>query len=62
MIVLTPVESVKAMHTAKAFVSTWVRRFGIPIRITTDRGSAFTAKAFKAAMKILDITSEVCAV
>ena len=38
----TPLAGVQAETVLEAFITTWVARFGLPARITTDRGAQFT--------------------
>ena len=38
---VVPLRDTRAAAVARAFVSTWVARFGVPDHVTTDRGSQF---------------------
>jgi len=43
-----PLSDITTKAVAKAFVSTWVARFGCPQQITTDQARQFEARLFKA--------------
>ncbi|WP_431190247.1 integrase catalytic domain-containing protein, partial [Escherichia coli] len=42
-----PLDNISAESVARAFVTHWVSRFGIPARITSDRGPQFEAGLFQ---------------
>ena len=50
-----PLMDITATTVAKAFVSTWVCRFGIPRRITTDQGWQFEYRLFTQLTTLLGI-------
>lgn len=41
-----PLVNQEALTVAKAFVETWIARFGCPLRITTDQGRQFESNLF----------------
>ena len=43
----TPLQDISATSVAKAFVSTWISRFGTPTTISTDRGRQFTSALWR---------------
>ena len=54
-----PVVSPTAGTLIQQFLNRWVAYFGLPLVVTTDQGSAFTAKAFKDFLLKYNITHNV---
>lgn len=50
-----PVEDITTDTIARAFVNTWVSRFGTPLSLTSDRGSQFESSLWDKVMSILGI-------
>ncbi len=48
-----PLSDTKAETVAKAFNLHWIARFGIPLKLTTDRGVQFESELFTALNKLL---------
>lgn len=48
-----PLEDTKSETVAKAFFLHWISRFGIPLRLTTDRGVQFESILFSDLNKLL---------
>lgn len=46
----------EASTVAKAFVSNFILRYGIPTEVATDQGTEFMAVTFKEACKLLGIS------
>lgn len=42
----TPIKSITAEETARAFNREWISRFGVPLKVITDRGSQFESQLF----------------
>ena len=41
-----PLSEITASSIAKAFLTTWISRFGVPLYVVTDRGSQFESELF----------------
>ncbi|XP_050703221.1 uncharacterized protein YagA-like [Eriocheir sinensis] len=50
-----PVEDITTDTIARAFVNTWVSRFGTPLSLTSDRGSQFESNLWDKVMSILGV-------
>ena len=50
-----PISDISASTCAKAFVSNWISRFGVPALITSDRGAQFTSSLWSALCNFLGI-------
>lgn len=48
-----PISNMTATTIAKTFVEQYISRFGIPLKLTTDRGSQFESKLFTELTKLL---------
>jgi Integrase core domain len=51
-----PLKSISARDCADSFVSGWVARFGVPLKMTMDRGVQFTSEVWAALCSSLGIT------
>jgi cleavage and polyadenylation specificity factor subunit 1 len=50
---ICPIKDARAETVSKAFLSTWVSRYGCPISITTDRGPQFESALWTSLMETL---------
>jgi len=50
-----PIRNIEAKTIAKRFYETWIARFGIPLRLTTDQGRQFESQLFQELTQILGI-------
>lgn len=48
-----PLKDISALSIAKTFIDNYISRFGIPLKITTDRGKQFTSNLFTEITKLL---------
>ena len=51
-----PLADVTAMTCARALISNWIARFGVPSTISSDRGAQFTSSLWAALSTLLGIT------
>ena len=52
---MAPLASVSAESCVRAFLSTWVSRFGVPAILTSDRGAQFTSSVWSGVCSSLGI-------
>ena len=50
-----PLKEVTTLACAKAFVATWVSRFGVPTHLSSDRGSQFISQLWSSIHQLLGI-------
>ena len=48
-----PLSDISAASVAEAFVTAWIARFGVPLRVVTDRGSQFESELFSELAKLV---------
>ena len=48
-----PLKDISTMSCARAFLSNWVARFGVPLHISSDRGSQFISGLWSAVAELL---------
>ena len=51
-----PLSSITAKACARAFISTWVSRFGVPALLTSDRGAQFTSSVWSEVCSVLGVS------
>lgn len=51
----TPLADISTDTVARAFITTWVSRFGVPLNLTSDRGSQFESRVWGKVMTLLGI-------
>ena len=51
-----PLSSITVESCARAFISTWVSRFGVPALLTSDRGALFTSSVWSEVCSVLGIS------
>ena len=49
----TPTRDVTAETIARTFFDTWISRYGVPLRVSSDRGAQFTSELFQEFTKML---------
>ena len=49
----TPLKAIDAAGVARAFLETWIQRYGVPLHLTTDRGAQFTSDLWAEMMRLL---------
>ena len=53
---VTPLESISTESCVRAFISTWISRFGVPATLTSDRGTQFTSSVWAGVCSTLGIS------
>ena len=48
-----PIQDISATTVCQAFMATWVARYGVPISITSDRGTQFTSQLWSSLGEVL---------
>jgi hypothetical protein len=51
----TPLANITAETVARAFMNTWISRYGCPLRVTTDQGRQFEAQLFRALLQLCGV-------
>ena len=51
-----PLADITTDSVARAFIETWVSRFGVPLSLTSDRGSQFESNVWSRMMSLLGIS------
>ena len=52
-----PLSSISTEACVRAFISSWVSRFGVPATLTSDRGSQFTSSVWARVCRVLGIST-----
>lgn len=51
-----PIENIEAERVVRAFVASWIARFGTPLHVTTDQGRQFESHLFRQLNVLLGTT------
>ena len=51
-----PLSSISTESCARAFISSWVSRFGVPALLTSDRGAQFTSAVWSEVCSVLGVS------
>ena len=54
---VAPLSSISAESCVRAFISTWISRFGVPAVLTSDRGTQFTSSVWSGVCAVLGIST-----
>ena len=52
-----PLSSISTEACVRAFISSWISRFGVPATLTSDRGAQFTSSVWAGVCRILGIST-----
>ena len=52
-----PLSSISTESCVRAFISSWVSRFGVPSTLTSDRGAQFTSSVWTGVCRVLGIST-----
>ena len=52
-----PLSSISTEACVRAFISSWISRFGVPATLTSDRGAQFTSSVLAGVCRILGIST-----